>query len=150
MAHARCRQRTGRGHVAGGHACPRRSTWTPMWGTTWQWGVSIWRAHGLVGPGKKFGAVTQMRYSAPIFKLESSGHFFRVGLCPHTVLLQVMWRHNGRRIHGHRVKCVDAVDTKSTRSPITTRAFKMHLSEKIKGLTLHHVASSDGRNSSQD
>ena len=39
----------GRGHVAGGHACPRESTWAPVWGATWQ-GVSIWRAHGLVGP----------------------------------------------------------------------------------------------------
>ena len=32
-------------------------------------GVDIWRAHGLVGPGKKFGVVTQMRYHAPIFIL---------------------------------------------------------------------------------
>ena len=34
---------------------PRVSTQTPVWGATWQWGVGIWRAHGLVGPGKKFG-----------------------------------------------------------------------------------------------
>ena len=49
-------------------------------------GVSIWRAHGLVGPSKKFGAVTQMRYRAPIFNLDTFGHFFRVGLYSHTVL----------------------------------------------------------------
>ena len=65
-------------------------------------------------------------------------------------LLQVTWRHNGRQIHGHHVKCVDAVEIESTRSPITTRTFKTHLSEKIKGLTLYHVASSDGRDSSHD
>ena len=65
----------GPGHVAGGHACPR--------------GVrraGIWRAHGIVGLGKKFGAVTQMRYRAPTFKRENFGHFFRVGLRSHTVL----------------------------------------------------------------
>ena len=28
-------------------------------------GVVIWRAHGLVGPGKIVGAVTRKRYSAP-------------------------------------------------------------------------------------
>ena len=55
-------------------------------------GVNIWRAHGLVGPAKKFGAVTQMRYRAPIFKLESFGHFFHVGLCSHTVLTFFRWR----------------------------------------------------------
>ena len=37
-----------------------RSTWAPVWGATWrQEGVRMWRAHGLVGPGKLFGAVTQ-------------------------------------------------------------------------------------------
>ena len=35
------------------------STRTPVWGATWQERVSIWRAHGLVGPGKMIGAVTQ-------------------------------------------------------------------------------------------
>ena len=49
-------------------------------------GVGIWRAHGLVGPGKKFGAVTQVRYSAPIFILIIFRYFFRVGLCPTHVL----------------------------------------------------------------
>ena len=86
VAHARRRWRTGRRHVAGGHACPRRSTRTPMWGATWQWGVGIWRAHGLVGPSKKFGAVTEMRYRAPIFILTIFIYFFRVGRCPTHVL----------------------------------------------------------------
>ena len=35
-----------------------------------------------MGPGKKFGAVTQMRYDAPIFILYLIQNFFRVGLCP--------------------------------------------------------------------
>ena len=58
------------------------STQTPVWGATWQRGVGIWRAHGLVDPGKKFGAVTQMRYRAPICKLNFVQNFFPVGLCP--------------------------------------------------------------------
>ena len=37
----------------------RRSTWAPVWGATWRKGGRMWRAHGLVGPGKLFGAVTQ-------------------------------------------------------------------------------------------
>ena len=41
---------------------------------------------GIVGPGKKLGAVTQMRYRAPIFKRAEFRHFSRVGLCSHTVL----------------------------------------------------------------
>ena len=49
-------------------------------------GVGIWRAHGLVGPGKKFGAVTQMRYRTPIFILPIYLYLFRVGLCPTHVL----------------------------------------------------------------
>ena len=39
-----------------------------------------------VGPGKKFGAVTQMRYRAPIYKHTMMRYFFRVGLCPKHVL----------------------------------------------------------------
>ena len=49
-------------------------------------GVVIWRAHGLVGPGKKFGVVTQMRYCAPIFILTIFRYFICVGLCPTHVL----------------------------------------------------------------
>ena len=45
-------------------------------------GVGIWRAHGLVGPGKIVGAVTRKRYTAPQFKLNFFKNFFHVGLCP--------------------------------------------------------------------
>ena len=76
MAHARRRRRTGRDHVAGGHADARVGCY--MAGG----GVGIWRAHGLVGPGKILGAVTRKRYTAPQFKLDFLHLFFRVGLCP--------------------------------------------------------------------
>ena len=46
--------------------------------------IGIWRAHGLVGPCKEFGEVTQMCHRAPIFKLNFVCVFFRVGLCSHT------------------------------------------------------------------
>ena len=73
VANARRRWRTGRGHVARGHACPRVHVAER---------VGIWRANRLVGPGKKFGAVTQMRYRAPTFKLNFLRFSFRVGQCP--------------------------------------------------------------------
>ena len=44
--------------------------------------VGIWRAHGLVGLGKKFREVTQMRYRAPTFKLNFLCFSIRVGLYP--------------------------------------------------------------------
>ena len=81
VAHARRRRHTRHGHVAGGHACPRVHADTPV-GRHVAMGVSTWTAHGLVGPGKKFGAVTQMRYRAPIFKLNFIQNLFHVGLCP--------------------------------------------------------------------
>ena len=80
VAHARRRRRIGRDHVAGGHM----STWAPVWGATWQ-RVGRWRAHGIVGPGNKFRAVTQMRYRTPIFNRVISKYFFCVGLCSHTI-----------------------------------------------------------------
>ena len=49
-------------------------------------GVDIWRTRGLVGLGKMLGAITQLRYPAPIFKLDFTHFFFRVGLCSHTFL----------------------------------------------------------------
>ena len=64
-----------------------------------------------------------------------------MGLCSHGVLpLQDTWRHSGRQIHWHHLKRVDTMDLESTQSPITKRALKMHLSEKIKGssCTWHH------------
>ena len=63
---------------------PRWSMWAPVWGATWK-RVGRWRAHGIVGPGNKFGAVTQMRYRTPIFNRIISKYFFRVGLCSHTI-----------------------------------------------------------------
>ena len=61
------------------------------------WGVGIWRAHGLVGPGESIGAVTQRRYRSPIFNCVIRLVLFRVGLCSHKItLLQVTWRHHKR------------------------------------------------------
>ena len=59
---------------------------TPMWGATWRQRVGIWRAHGIVGPGKIVGAVTGKRYTAPQFILNNVKNFFRVGLCPTHIL----------------------------------------------------------------
>ena len=79
------------------------STRTPVWGATWQERVGIWRAHGLVGPGKKFGAVTQMRYRTLTFKLNILHVLFRVGLCSHTsYLLQPTWTLGRIRIPSRR------------------------------------------------
>ena len=76
---------------------------TPVWGATWQERVGIWRAHGSVGPGKKFGAVTQMRYCAPTFKLNFFRVFFSMGLCSHTsYLFQVTWTLGRRSIPSRR------------------------------------------------
>ena len=61
------------------------STRTPVWGATWQ-RVGIWRAHGIVGPGKIVGAVTRKRYSALLFILNALQIVFRVGLCPTRIL----------------------------------------------------------------
>ena len=79
------------------------STRTPVWGAMWQERVGIWSAHGLVGLGKKFGAVMQMRYRPPTFKLNFFRVFFRVGLCSHTsYLLQVTWTLSRRSIPSRR------------------------------------------------
>ena len=75
---------------------------------------------GIVGPGKMVGAVTRKRYTAPQFILDNLESFFRVGLC--FLPVQDAWRLSGRQIQGHRVKCVDVVDTESTRSPSRARA----------------------------
>ena len=81
VAHARRRWRTGRGHVGGDHACPRVHADARVVRHVVE-RVGIWRAHRLVDPGKKFGAVTQMRYLAPSFNLNFLHFSFRVGLCP--------------------------------------------------------------------
>ena len=62
-----------------------------------RWGVSIWRAHGILGPGKIVGAVTRKHYTAPIFILDFARFFFHVGLCSHTFFfLQATWPHDWR------------------------------------------------------
>ena len=83
--------------------------------------VGIWRAHGLVGPGKKFGAVMQMRYRAPTFKLNLFRVFFRVGLCSHTsYLLQATWTLDRRQIPARR---------RRSRGPESTRSSIRHVHE---------------------
>ena len=81
VARAGRRRRTGRGHMAGAkpvHAGPRGHPCGAPRGRR----VGIWRAHGLVGPGKIVGAVTRKRYTAPLFNLKFFQTFFRVGQCP--------------------------------------------------------------------
>ena len=69
---------------------------------------------GIVGPGKKLGAVTQMRYRAPIVKHGELHYFLRVGHSPTGSLpLQVMWTHCGRWIRSKR---------RRSRGPESTRS----------------------------
>ena len=81
MPYAKRKWRTRRGHVAGGHSCPRVHADARV-GRHVAKRVGIWRPYGTVGPGKMFGALTQMRYRAPTFKLKFFCFLFRVGLCP--------------------------------------------------------------------
>ena len=55
---------------------------------------------GIVGPGYRGGAVTQLLLKrAPLFNRIISTYFLRVGLCPTRFLpVQDAWRLNGRRI----------------------------------------------------
>ena len=71
-------------------------------------GVGIWRAHGLVGPGKMIGAVTQLRYTTPIFTHVISTSFFREGLCSHTIVFCRL--RGGRAIVGFGQDDDDCVD----------------------------------------
>ena len=77
-------------------------------GATWQ-RVGRWRADGLVGPSKKFGAVTQMRYCTPVFNRVISKYFFCVGLCSHTI--DFCRLRGGRAIVGCGHDDDDRVDT---------------------------------------
>ena len=54
VAHARRMWRTGRRHVAGGHACPRVHA-MPVWGTTWQERSVVGGPTGIVGPVRNWG-----------------------------------------------------------------------------------------------
>ena len=128
---------------------PRGSTRTPVRSTTWRVGAGMWRAHRLVGPGESIGAVTQMRYALLRFILTFSRSFFRVGLCSHIFL----------PCAGHMA----ASRTLDTRASIQPRRYNGLIVHMIvnhntcvknafkwsdRGLALHHVASSDGCDSS--
>ena len=81
--------------------------------------VGIWRAHGLVGPGKILGAVIRKRYTAPQFKLGFLHLFLRVGLCPTRFLpVQDAWRLSGRWIPSER---------RRSRGPEFTRSSNQHV-----------------------
>ena len=59
--------------------------------------VSSWRAHVLVGPGYRIGAVIHLRYDAPAYILANFAYFLGVGLCSCEVSsLQDTWRCRGR------------------------------------------------------
>ena len=78
---------------------------------------------GIVSPGKYLGAVTQMRYRAPIFKRAINVNFFRVGLCSHTFsLLQVTWLQRTRQIRSALIA------RRRSRGPESTR-----LSDQARG-----------------
>ena len=83
VAHAGRRRHTGCGHVAGGNASTRVHV-----------GARVGRhvagragrgPTGIVGPGKRVGAVMQLLYTcAPLFNRFFSQYFLSVGLCSHT------------------------------------------------------------------
>ena len=86
--------------------------------------VRIWRAHGLVGPGKNLGAVTQMRYRAPIFNHDKFQNFLRVGLCPtRSIPLQVTWTHGDYWMRSERWR---------SRGPESTRSLKRDTCQEVR------------------
>ena len=100
---------------------PRESMWVPVWGATWQVRSADGGPMGIVGPGSELGALTQMRYCAPIFNLTSLCFFFRVGLCSHMIL---MCRWRGDRTDVGSIRRLSIAWTESTRSAINARAQK--------------------------
>ena len=70
-----------RGHVVKGHTTTRVHVGARM-GRHVEGGFAHGGPTGIVGPGKNLGAVTQMRYRAPIFKHGKFHYFLRVGLYP--------------------------------------------------------------------
>ena len=61
--------------------------------------VGNWRAHRLVGPGYRIGAVTHLRYTAPPYILAKFAYFLGVGLCSREVSsLQDTWHCQKRRM----------------------------------------------------
>ena len=70
-----------RGHVAKGHATTRGHVGARE-GRHVEGGLAYGGPTGIVGRGKNLGAVTQMRYRAPIFNHGKFHYFLHVGLCP--------------------------------------------------------------------
>ena len=92
-----------------GHASPRGR---PS-GVTWQESQAgkQW-VHGLVGPGKSIGMVTQRRYKALHYILTYPTNFLRVGLCSLLCFkLQATWHHVACRIQLEHVSCIDHMDS---------------------------------------
>ena len=82
--HARPRGSVTRTHVLRWHervAGPCKSTLTPGCRHVVVWEAGRWWAHGLVGPSKSIGAVTQSCYATLPYILTKFTDFFRVGLC---------------------------------------------------------------------
>ena len=79
-----------------------RSTWTPVWGSTWR-RMAGEGPTGIVGPSESIGAVTQMRYRLTQFIDAIFLRFSRVGLC-HVLCfnVQVTWRPFGRLMRSER------------------------------------------------
>ena len=70
--------------------------------------VGEWRAHGLVGPGYRIGAVTHLRYAAPPYIIAKSAYFLRCGtIFPRSLLLQVTWMNHRRWLRSLNVDRVD-------------------------------------------
>ena len=86
VAHARCRRHTGREHVAGGHACPRRSTRRPVRGATWHVG---WHMEGpqVIGPCLGVWGGNANVLPRPYFSAKLSPCFLPCGtMFPHVFL----------------------------------------------------------------
>ena len=135
-----CVARRWRGCVAG----PRESTRTPRWHHMAESQAGRWWAHGLVGPGKSIGAVTQRRYAALPYILTYPTNFLRVGLCSLIISsLHDTWQNNGRQMQSYRLRHVNRMNP-SPRDHHQSTCVKRNLSERDRRLTLQHVASRGG------
>ena len=113
------------------------STRTPVWGATWQVRVGKWRAHGLVGPGKKLGAVTQMHYRAPPYLTAPFPLFYSVWDYVPTESLFGKWRGRIARV---RFKQEPSIAWTRVHAIIhQSTCWKRRLSGLDRGLTWWHV-----------
>ena len=127
------------------------------WGATWQVGLADGGPTGIVGPGKRVGAVTQLLdICAPLFNRALSTILFRVGLCSHGIsLLQVTWPHRTSRIQAQGVDRVDPsprdhrlqhvrkkirVSGRDQRAYLMTRGCAMNVRSSLR---FHHASSND-------